>query len=59
MAWEALRVIKGIWGNPSYSYEGEYFELKMSNWAFRWCRNRILPFGCRREAANPWKRPLP
>ena len=28
MAWEALRMIKGIWANPSYSYEGEYFKCK-------------------------------
>ena len=28
MAWEALRMIKGIWANPSYSYEGEYFKPK-------------------------------
>jgi len=28
MAWEALRIIKGIWANSSYSYEGEYFKCK-------------------------------
>ncbi len=28
MAWEALRMIKGIWANPSYSHEGEYFKCK-------------------------------
>jgi len=26
MAWEALRMIKGIWANASYSFEGEYFK---------------------------------
>ena len=28
MAWEALRMIKGIWANSSYSYEGAYFKCK-------------------------------
>lgn len=28
MAWEALRMIQGIWANPSYSYEGNYFKCK-------------------------------
>lgn len=28
MAWEALRMIKGIWANASYSYEGQYFKCK-------------------------------
>jgi alkanesulfonate monooxygenase SsuD/methylene tetrahydromethanopterin reductase-like flavin-dependent oxidoreductase (luciferase family) len=28
MAWEALRMIKGIWANRSYSYDGEYFKCK-------------------------------
>ena len=28
IAWEALRMIKGIWANPSYSYEGEHFKCK-------------------------------
>jgi len=28
MMWEAFRIIKGMWENPSYSYEGEYFKCK-------------------------------
>jgi alkanesulfonate monooxygenase SsuD/methylene tetrahydromethanopterin reductase-like flavin-dependent oxidoreductase (luciferase family) len=28
MALEALRIIRGIWGGSSYSYEGEYFRCK-------------------------------
>lgn len=28
MAMEAFHMIKGIWANPSYSYEGEYFTCK-------------------------------
>jgi alkanesulfonate monooxygenase SsuD/methylene tetrahydromethanopterin reductase-like flavin-dependent oxidoreductase (luciferase family) len=28
MALEALRMIKGMWSSPSYTYEGEYFKCK-------------------------------
>jgi len=28
IAWEALHMIKGIWANATYSYEGEYFKCK-------------------------------
>src|SRR5437763_17020287 len=26
MAWEALRMIKGMWGSASFSHDGEYFK---------------------------------
>ena len=56
MAWEALRIIKGIGPTSHTVTRVSTLSAKTSSWASRWCSSRIRPCGCRREAQNPLRR---